>query len=117
MKKHALRTPPAKTRTGVLVATGHRTGKEDEGSVATKTCFGAIRTASVLPGSPNFGVTEDPLHAAARGLWRPAYLCGPRRFCDHPSFLMPRGGLLFWVLVSILLSIALTVVLNLLLFL
>lgn len=32
-----------------------------------------------------------------------------------PPFLMPRGGLLFWVLVSILLSVALAVVLNLLL--
>jgi hypothetical protein len=79
--------------------------------VATKTRFGAIRAALVLHGSPNFDVPENPFHAASGA----PLTFGLRRYCDRPSFLMPRGGLLFWVLVSILLSIALTVVLNLLL--
>ena len=37
-------------------------GKEEEVIVATKTRFGVIRAALVLPGSPNLAVPEDPSH-------------------------------------------------------
>ena len=37
-------------------------GKEEEVIVATKTRFGVIRAALVLPGSPNLNVPEDPFH-------------------------------------------------------
>ncbi len=97
--------PPAKIRTGAPVAARCRKGKEDEESVATNTRFGVMRAALVLQGSPNFGIPKDPFQAASGTM---PGLCGLRRGCDRPSFL-------FWVPVSILLSVALTVVLNLLL--
>jgi hypothetical protein len=58
-------------------------------SVATKTRFGVVRAALVLPGSPNLNVPEDPFHEVS-GV--PLTFAGIGRYCDRPSVLMPRAG-------------------------
>jgi len=63
-------------------------GKEEEVIVATKTRFGVIRAALVLPGSPNLAVPEDPSHEVS-GV---PLTFGLRRYYDRPSVLMPRAS-------------------------
>jgi hypothetical protein len=89
-----------------------------KGSVTPARSGGSTPSEGLLLGLPHVDVLENLVYAVSGT--RPAALracCSSRSLAGRglPPFLMSRGGLRFWVLISILSSVILTMILNLLL--